>query len=66
MSKLKHVEGIGLIDLSAVTLVSELDEDYAFYIATDHWEQIFQGSATRDNLIKAIEEHDKFFYGSIE
>lgn len=66
MSKLKHVEGIGLIDLSAITFIGEATPMCGYFcVSVDGWQQTFHSSA-RDNLIKAIEEHDKFFYGSIE
>lgn len=69
MSKLQHVEGIGLIDLSAITFVSECGNPHSFHYIVDGVKCSSSnpnGKEVYDNLIKAIEEHDKFFYGSIE
>lgn len=60
MSKLKHVEGIGLIDLSEVTLIGEIEYEEAYFkLIIDGNRTCYQGEDVRDNLIKAIEEHDK-------
>lgn len=66
MSKLKHVEGIGLIDLSAVTFIGYMDNMLTGNVHTYSFEYICDGvmsrpvcdTGARDDLIKAIEEHN--------
>lgn len=66
MSKLQHVEGIGLIDLSEVTFISEFDYSDRYSVFIGSQAITLDSVPLRERLIEAIEEHDKFFYGSVE
>lgn len=58
MKNLSDIEGIGLIDLSAITFVRELNESGDFYVEISGTIYSFDGSELRERLIKALTDNE--------